>query len=74
MSDDRAIGYVRAGLGATVMPNSFEAQGIVRSFLPDFPFTRNIGVLYAPHVSVDAWRSSPLIRLLTQTIEGCRAL
>lgn len=72
MSDDRAIGYVRAGLGITVMPDSFVAQGIVKSHLKDFAFTREIGLLYAPHVSGEALRSSQPIRLLVQTIGQLR--
>jgi DNA-binding transcriptional LysR family regulator len=74
MSDDRAVGYVRAGLGVTVMPDSFAGTGIVMPHLEDFPFTRDIGLVYAPHVDREQLRASQAIHLLIQTIEGARAV
>lgn len=49
-SDDRALGYVRAGLGITVMPDGFREAGVVRVPLDGFHFTRAIGVIAAAHV------------------------
>lgn len=71
-SDDRAIGYVQAGLGITVMPDSFVAEGIVRPTISEFTFTRDIGLIYAPHLGSEMRRTDP-IRLLMQMIEQSRA-
>jgi LysR family transcriptional regulator, hydrogen peroxide-inducible genes activator len=65
-SDDRALGYVRAGLGVTVMPDCFTAEGVVRPRLTDFGFTRTIGLLYAPHAH--GMRDAPALRTLRTVI------
>ncbi|KQU53104.1 LysR family transcriptional regulator [Sphingomonas sp. Leaf339] len=43
-SDDRALAYVRAGLGITVMPRGFAGAGIAMPFLTGFTATRAIGI------------------------------
>ncbi|RZM06542.1 MAG: LysR family transcriptional regulator, partial [Sphingomonas sp.] len=48
-SDDKALGYVRAGLGVTVMPDGFREPGVVRVPLEGFDFTRDIGLVLAGH-------------------------
>jgi DNA-binding transcriptional LysR family regulator len=68
-SDDQALGLVRAGLGITVMPDCFRARGIVRPRLADFPFTRAIGLLFAPHIDPRGASDRPALRTLVQTIE-----
>ncbi|MDX3908385.1 MAG: LysR family transcriptional regulator [Sphingobium sp.] len=73
ISEGRAMSYVRAGLGITVMPDSFIGEGIARPHLKDFPFTRDIGLVFAPHIEGDALKSSAAIRLLSETIEQVRA-
>jgi len=47
VSDDRALTYVRAGLGMTVMPSSFASEGIAMIRLTGFDPTRRVGVLVA---------------------------
>ncbi len=47
VSEDRALTYVRAGLGMTVMPLSFASEGIAMIRLTGFDPTRRVGVLVA---------------------------
>ena len=68
-SDDQALRLVRAGLGVTVMPDCFHADGVVRPRLADFDFTREIGLLYAPHTDVPQISERPEVTLLAETIE-----
>ncbi len=68
-SDDRALRLVRAGLGVTVMPESFHAPGVVRPRLADFAFTRDIGLLFGEHAG-RAVRDRPAIRILVDLIES----
>jgi DNA-binding transcriptional LysR family regulator len=42
MNDDRALGYVAAGLGITVMPDCFAAPGVRRVPLADFSPSRTL--------------------------------
>lgn len=72
MSDQRALGYVRAGLGVTVMPDCFEGPGIARTKLVDFQFTRDIGLLYAHHVDRIHLRQERTIPTLIETIAELR--
>jgi len=44
-SDDRALAYVRSGLGVTVMPRGFAGDGVAIPRLFGFGVTRTIGVL-----------------------------
>lgn len=68
-SDDRALRLVRAGLGMTVMPDCFQAPGVARARLADFPFTREIGLLFGPHADT-ALRDRPAIRALVDIVES----
>lgn len=68
-SDDRALRLVRAGLGVTVMPDCFTAPGVVRPRLADFPFTRDIGLLFGEHAGA-ALRDRPAVRILVDLIES----
>lgn len=70
VSDERALGYVRAGLGVTIMPNCFVSPGVARVQLDDFTFIRDIGLSYAPHVDADEMRRSPLVRSSIGSIEA----
>lgn len=69
VSEGRAMDYVRAGLGVTVMPDCFIADGVAKPQLEDFTFTRDIGLVFAPHIEGDVLESSAAIRLLAETIE-----
>jgi DNA-binding transcriptional LysR family regulator len=48
-SDDKALAYVRAGLGLTVMPDGFVEPGVARVPMEDFAFRRDLGLVVAPH-------------------------
>jgi DNA-binding transcriptional LysR family regulator len=47
MNDDRTVAFVRAGLGITVMPDSYRAPGLVRPRLAGFDLRRDIGLMFA---------------------------
>ena len=47
-SDDRALSYVRSGLGLTVMPRCFAPEGVAMPLLAGFDQTREIGFLIEP--------------------------
>jgi DNA-binding transcriptional LysR family regulator len=47
-SEERAILYVRSGLGITVMPQSFSSPGIALVPLAGFAFTRSVALLADP--------------------------
>jgi DNA-binding transcriptional LysR family regulator len=49
-NDDRALALVRAGLGITVMPESFSCAQMAMPALAGFTLSRTIGILIAPHV------------------------
>jgi DNA-binding transcriptional LysR family regulator len=72
-SEDRALAYVRSGLGVTVMPDCFVEEGIVRPHLPDFGFSRAIGLVYAPHIDATALRGGLTVQGLIRAVEARRA-
>lgn len=45
-SDDRALAYVAAGIGVTIMPDCFTTGGVARVPLEAFNLTRTIGLHY----------------------------
>jgi DNA-binding transcriptional LysR family regulator len=47
MNDDRVLQMVAAGLGITVMPESFSRVGVARPRLAGFNLRRTIGLIYA---------------------------
>ncbi len=69
-SEARALAYVRAGLGVTVMPDCFVADGVVRPHLPDFAFRRDIGLVYAPHVDAGALHGGLTVQGLIRAVDG----
>lgn len=46
-SDEKVLGLVRAGLGITVMPDSYRADGVTRVKLDGFIPRRTLGLCYA---------------------------
>lgn len=68
-SDDRALRFVRAGLGITVMPDCFQAPGVVRPRLADFPFAREIGLLFGEHADARL-RGRRAVTLLAELVES----
>jgi len=67
-SDDKALAYVRAGLGITVMPDGFREAGVVRAPLEGFDFTRAIGLVFAPHADAAALASGATVSALVEAI------
>lgn len=63
-SDDRALAYVAAGLGITVMPDSYRAAGVARVPLREFDYTRTVGLLYGAHLDREALGDSALVRAI----------
>lgn len=69
-SDDRALGYVRAGLGITIMPAGFAAAGVVRVALDGFDPVREIGLVCAPHVDAPALLQGPAAAALAAAVRS----
>lgn len=65
-SDERALRYVREGLGVTLVPQSFAGEGIACPRLDDFDLTRTLGLIYAPHRDASSLRGSALVRAVEQ--------
>lgn len=70
--EGRALAYVRAGLGVTIMPDGYRGDGIARPRLAGFDFEREIGLIYASHVDPARLGEQPPLRLLRATIEALR--
>lgn len=51
-SDEKVLGLVRAGLGVTVMPDSYRADGVERVQLEGFTPRRTVGLVYAREAGV----------------------
>lgn len=67
-SDDKALSYVRAGLGITIMPDGFRDAGVARVRLEGFDFTRDIGLVYASHADADALSRSRTVAALVEAV------
>ncbi|WP_294356388.1 LysR family transcriptional regulator [uncultured Sphingomonas sp.] len=61
-SDERALRYVREGLGVTLVPESFAGDGVACPRLDGFDLTRTLGVVYAAHRDAAALRGTALVR------------
>jgi DNA-binding transcriptional LysR family regulator len=68
-SDDKALSYVRAGLGVTVMPEGFREAGVVLAHLDGFDFSRDIGLVFAAHADGEALRHGWLAASLARAVE-----
>ena len=71
-SDDRALSYVAAGLGVTVMPDCFRHAGVARVRLDGFDFTRDVRLVYAAHVDTLAVSHRRLADALVAAATGDR--
>lgn len=69
LSDERALAYVRAGLGVTIMPDCFTSEGVVRPKMADFNFTRDIGLLYGHHIDRTDMRQGSVLSTLVASLE-----
>jgi len=72
VSDDRALTYVRAGLGMTVMPLSFASEGIAMIRLTGFDPTRRVGVLVA-NDSASRIEGSVMVAAIEETFSDLHA-
>jgi DNA-binding transcriptional LysR family regulator len=72
VSDDRALTYVRAGLGMTVMPLSFASEGIAMIPLTGFDPTRRVGVLVA-NDSASRIEGSVMVATIEETFRDLHA-
>lgn len=68
LSDERAIGYVREGLGVTIMPDCYRAVGVMRPRMADFAHIRDIGILYGHHVDRTELHQGATLPILIDTI------
>ena len=66
VSDDRAIAFLRAGLGITVMPRCFLQPGIAMPALSGFDQRRKIGILIDPASSGRVEASDTLRRFSSE--------
>jgi DNA-binding transcriptional LysR family regulator len=64
MNDERALAYVAAGLGITVMPDGFVAPGVVRVPLTGFNLVRTIGLVHRG----DSELAEPLALVLSDAL------
>lgn len=55
--DERAMDMVAAGLGATVIPHSYEVKGVRKLALAGFDFKRRVGLRQSPHVTGEEARA-----------------
>jgi DNA-binding transcriptional LysR family regulator len=65
--DDRALAFVRAGLGVTVMPRCFAGEGIALPALAGFTASRTIGLLAHPESARRVDRSGA-VGVIAETI------
>ena len=70
--DDRALAYVRAGLGVTVMPRGFAAEGIAIATLTGSGLARSIGLLIAADSAHRVERTETL-RLFSDSLRASAA-
>jgi DNA-binding transcriptional LysR family regulator len=63
-NDERVLLMVAAGLGITVMPDSYRAVGVVRPKLSGFRLERTLGFAFAHHAETLAGDRPPVIAAL----------
>lgn len=67
-SEHLAMTYVKAGLGITIMPDSYSDPDIVRPKLEGFPAIRQIGLIFADHVEKNEILASPMAQYLIKAV------
>ncbi|WP_019514903.1 LysR family transcriptional regulator [Sphingomonas sp. Mn802worker] len=65
-SDERALRYVREGLGVTLVPESYAGAGLACPRLDGFDLTRTLGLVYAPHIDRVRLAGGALARAIAQ--------
>jgi DNA-binding transcriptional LysR family regulator len=73
VSDERALALVRAGLGITVMPEGFVADGVVRPRLAEFDPERIIGLLTGPDLDRARAEGSAALRAIRDVLASVSA-
>jgi DNA-binding transcriptional LysR family regulator len=68
-NDDRALALVRAGLGVTVMPQSFRDADIRQIKLVDFEMSREIGMIFSDRGRSVATERSAFVDTIRQLME-----
>lgn len=71
--DDHALGYVRAGLGVTIMPEGFRDPAVAQPHLAGLDLTGEIGLLFVPHLDAATMEASPTVAILTGALDEARA-
>lgn len=67
-NDDKALALVRAGLGVTVMPDSYRDRDVSRPRLSGFDLTRTIGLVSVDEP--DAGAAKPLVDVIRAVMAG----
>jgi DNA-binding transcriptional LysR family regulator len=69
-NDDRALALIQAGLGLTVMPESYRMEGVSRPRLAGFDLRRDVGILYAAHADTLRHEQSALLDAIRKELGG----
>ncbi|MET0240059.1 MAG: LysR family transcriptional regulator [Sphingobium sp.] len=69
INDERALEMVRAGMGITIMPESYRASGISQVPLSEFVHRRQLGY----YLSDNRYQDQPLLVTLAAALAGTRA-
>lgn len=72
-NDDRTLALMQAGLGVTVMPECFNAPGLIRPKLAGFDLTRDIGLVYASAAEERKLALCPALVVLRRIIKAIAA-
>ncbi|MFC7290607.1 LysR family transcriptional regulator [Hirschia litorea] len=67
-NDERVLEMVRAGLGVTIMPDSYRWSGVKMRKLAGFEIVRSIGLIWAPHAEHLSQSSPSLVSVLRKAL------
>lgn len=70
--DEQVLHLVRAGLGVTVMPESYALPGVVRPLLAGFNLRRQMGIVYAGHAAHLQHSPPPVIEQIRARYSSAR--
>jgi len=70
--DEQVLHLVRAGVGATVMPESYAMPGVTRPRLAGFNLRRQMGIVYAAHAAHLQHAAPPVIEAVRARYSGVR--
>ncbi len=69
-NDERVLAMVAAGLGVTVIPESWRQAGVALPHLAGFDLRREIGLLWSPHGDPARFSSLPIVAHLRSVLAG----